>query len=280
MTTTLMYYFMRYVKQWPVWLVIIIICVFVCVEGCFFVANAVKLLKRLFFLVFEFGLIGTMYIFYKASRINARILQFVKLKDQLPYLADLSMDIDIAKFATHLIYLTRSNDATEIEQSIMYSILSRKPKRADFYWFIHINRTDEPYTMDYSVDKMQDDKVARLVFNLGFRVQPRIDILFRNVLEEMVSNKELSITSNYESLKKYNLLADFQFVILDKFLSYNNEFTNSEWFILHGYFRIKKFALTETEAFGLDTSETRIEGLPLVFKPVKVKLNRIDGTTK
>jgi KUP system potassium uptake protein len=279
MTTTLMYYFMRYVKQWPVWLVVIIICVFVCVEGSFFVANAVKLLKRLFFLVFEFGLISTMYIFYKASRINARILQFVKLKDQLPYLADLSMDIDIAKFATHLIYLTRSNDGAEIEQSIMYSILSRKPKRADFYWFIHINRTDEPYTMDYSVDKMQDDKVARLVFNLGFRVQPRIDILFRNVLEEMVGNKELSITSNYESLKKYNLLADFQFVILDKFLSYNNEFTTSEWFILHAYFRIKKFALTETEAFGLDTSETRIEGLPLVFKPVKVKLNRVDGAT-
>jgi len=275
MTTTLMYYFMRYVKQWPLWLVAIIICVFACVEGSFFVANAVKLLKRLFFLVFEFGLIGTMYIFYKASRINSGLLQFVKLKDQLPYLADLSEDSEVPKFATHLIYLTRANDETEIEQAIMYSILSRKPKRADVYWFIHINRTDEPYTMDYSVNEVFDDKVIRLVFNLGFRIQPRIDILFRNVLEEMVNNKELSITSHYESLKKYNLMADFQFVILEKFLSYNNEFTTSEGFILHTYFRIKKFALTEAQAFGLDTSETKVECLPLVFKPIKVNLNRI-----
>lgn len=275
MTTTLMYYFMRYVKNWPLWLVVIVICVFLCVESAFFVANAVKLLKRLFFLVFEIGLIGTMYIFYKASRINIGLLQFIKLNDQLPFLADLSRDETIPKFATHLIYMTRANDGSEIEQTIMYSILSRKPKRADVYWFIHINQMDEPYTMEYSINEVLEDKVMRLEFNLGFRVQPRVNVLFRNVVEELVRNKELNITSHYESLKKYNLMADFQFVILEKYLSSNNEFTTGEGFILNTYFWIKRFALTEAQAFGLDTSETKIECLPLVFKPIKISLKRI-----
>jgi len=279
MTTTLMYFFMRYQKKWPVWIVVLILCLFLTVEGSFFVANAVKLLKRLFFLVFELGLIGTMYIFYKASRINYGLLQFVKLKTQLPFLASLSEDESIPKFATHLIYMTRAQDDGDIEQTIMYSILSRKPKRADVYWFIHTTRADDPYTMEYCVNELLPDKVIRLEFTLGFRVQPRINILFRNVVEELVRTKELNITSNYESLKKYNLMADFQFVILEKFLSYNNEFTAGEGFILRTYFWLKKFGLTEAQAFGLDTSETKIECLPLVFKPVKVNLKRIPNKT-
>src|SRR5471030_487701 len=44
MTTILMSYFMRYVKHWPVWLVVIILCLFLTVEFSFFVANAIKLL--------------------------------------------------------------------------------------------------------------------------------------------------------------------------------------------------------------------------------------------
>jgi KUP system potassium uptake protein len=276
MTTLLMYYFMRYVKHWPVWLVTIILCVFLCVEFSFFVANAIKLLKRLFFLVFEIGLIGTMYIWYKASRITNKLLNFIDLKSQIPYLIDLSADQSVSKFATHLIYMTKANNSSEIEQSIMYSILTRKPKRADVYWFIHIEKTEEPYTMEYAMNEIENDKVIYINFKLGFRVQPRVNVLLRNVVEELVSNKELDITSHYKSLKKYNLMADFQFVILDKFLSYNNEFTVSEEFILNSYFAIKKLALTEAQAFGLDTSETRIECLPLIFKPVKVNLKRVN----
>jgi KUP system potassium uptake protein len=276
MTTLLMYYFMRYVKHWPVWLVTIILCVFLCVEFSFFVANAIKLLKRLFFLVFEIGLIGTMYIWYKASRITNKLLNFIDLKSQIPYLIDLSADQSVSKFATHLIYMTKANNSSEIEQSIMYSILTRKPKRADVYWFIHIEKTEEPYTMEYAMNEIENDKVIYINFKLGFRVQPRVNVLLRNVVEELVSNKELDITSHYKSLKKYNLMADFQFVILDKVLSYNNEFTVSEEFILNSYFAIKKLALTEAQAFGLDTSETRIECLPLIFKPVKVNLKRVN----
>jgi KUP system potassium uptake protein len=277
MTTILMYYYMRYKRHWPIWVVTIILCVFISVEFSFFLANSVKILKRLFFLVFEFGLIFTMYVWFKARKINNRFLHFIDLKDQIPLLNALSADQGVSKYATHLIYLTKANNSKQIEQKVMYSIFSRKPKRADVYWFLHIERTDDPYTMEYSVEEIETDKVIRVEFRLGFRIQPRVNVLFRKVVEDMVSRNELDILSRYESLKKFHMAADFQFVIIEKFLSYNNEFSFSESFILNSYFAIKKLAQSEAKAFGLDTSETRVEKIPLIVKPVSsIVLKRVD----
>ena len=276
MTTILVYHFIRYVKHWPLWLVIIILCVFVAVEGSFFVANAAKLLKRLFFLVFEIGLIFTMYIWFRARKINNRLLIFSDLKDKIPMFKALSADQSVPKFATHIIYLTKANNSSQIEQKILYSIFSRMPKRADIYWFIHIERADDPYTMEYSIEELADDKIIRVEFRLGFRVQPRINVLFRRVVQDMVANKELDITSPYESLSQYNLAADFRFVLLEKFLSYENEFSMKEGFILRSYFAIKQYAVSDEKAYGLDTSETRIEKIPLVVTPFsKFALKRV-----
>lgn len=276
MTTILVYHFIRYVKHWPLWLVIIILCVFVTVEGSFFVANAAKLLKRLFFLVFEIGLIFTMYIWFRARKINNRLLIFSDLKDKIPMFKALSADQSVPKFATHIIYLTKANNSSQIEQKILYSIFSRMPKRADIYWFIHIERADDPYTMEYSIEELADDKIIRVEFRLGFRVQPRINVLFRRVVQDMVANKELDITSPYESLSQYNLAADFRFVLLEKFLSYENEFSMKEGFILRAYFAIKQYAVSDEKAYGLDTSETRIEKIPLVVTPFsKFALKRV-----
>ena len=267
---------MRYVKNWPLWLVTIIVCMFLCVELSFFVANAVKLLKRLFFLVFEFGLIFTMYIWYKARKINDRFVHFINLKDKIPLFKDLSADQGIPKYASHLVYFTKCSDNKQIEQKIIYSIFNRKPKRADIYWFIHLKQADDPYMMEYTVDEIEPDKVIRVEFHLGFRIPPRIDVLFRKVIEDMVGSKEFDIISQYESLKKNKLSADFRFVIMEKFLSYDNEFSIREGFILHSYFALRKLELTEAEAFGLDTSDFCVEKIPFVVKPVSdIALKRV-----
>lgn len=276
MTTILMYYFMRYVKHWPLWLVIIIVSVFAVVEISFFTANSVKIVKRLFFLVFEVGLIFTMFVWFKARKITNRFLKFVDLEEQVPMLNALSEDKSISKYCTHLIYLTKANNSKQIEQKILYSIFSRNPKRADVYWFVHIERTDEPYTMEYVVEQLNEDKIIRIEFRLGFRIHPRVNVLFRKVVQEMVANKEIDITSKYDSLNKYNLAADFRFVIMEKFLSYENEFSLKDGFILRSYFAIKKLAQSDTKAFGLDTSETVLEKIPLVVYPVSnINLTRV-----
>jgi len=275
MTTILMYYFLRYVKHLPLALVVTILVVFLTVESSFFVANAVKIVKRLFFLVFEFGLIFTMYIWYNARKINNRFLTFINLMEYIPLLENLSKDERMPKFSSHLIYLTKANRPTHIEQKIIYSIFSHNPKRADVYWFVHIERTDEPYTMEYGVEELKNDKVIRVEFRLGFRVQPRLGLMFRRVVDEMTCNKELDIASRYPSLKKHNIADDFKFVILEKFLSHDNEFSVRDGFILNSYFGIKKLALADDKAFGLDSSETIIEKLPLVVVPASnISLHR------
>lgn len=281
MTTILMYYFMRYRKHWPLWIVVIILCVFLSVEFSFFITNAVKITKRWMFLVCEFGLIFTMYIWYRARKITNRYLNFVDIHEYLPRMADLSVDPTISKYASHLIYLTKADSDYQIEQKIIYSIFNRNPKRADIYWFIHIDRTDEPYTMEYSVLELLKDKVIKINIRLGFRVQARVNMLFRKVVEEMVKDNEIDITSKYNSLSKYHLAADFRFIIIEKFLSVENEFSLKENFILNSYFFIRKLAQTDARAFGLDTSDIMIEKIPLVVSPVtNVHLKRINNPRK
>jgi KUP system potassium uptake protein len=275
MTTVLMYYFMRYVKHWPLWLVVIIVAVFVTVESAFFVTNAVKIVKRLFFLVFEVGLIFTMYVWYRARKITNKFLNFVNMKEYLPLLDDLSKDTTIAKFATHAIFLTKANNTFQVEERVIYSIFSRKPKRADVYWLVHVERTDEPYTMEYTVEELKKDKVIRVEFRLGFRVQPRINLMMRKVVQEMVANKEIDLISRYPSLQKHNLAADFIFVILETFLSSDNEFKGRDGFILNSYFFLKHMSLSDDKSFGLDTSETKTEKIPMVVTPfTKMDLKR------
>jgi KUP system potassium uptake protein len=275
MTTMLMTYYLRFVKKYSVFTVTCILSVFLTVEISFFVANIVKLTEAWMFLLIVAGIITTMYIWYRARKILNKLVEFVPIIEHLPQLVDLSKDTTVSKYATHLIYLTSANHPRQIERRIIYSIFSRNPKRADIYWLVHIDRTNEPYTMEYTVDEMVNDKIIRIDFRLGFRVEPRINLLFRKVVEEMVANKELDITSRYESLSKYNLAADFRFVILERFLSVENEFALKDGFVLNTYFMLRNLAQSDAKAYGLDTSDISIEKIPLVISPASnVKLVR------
>ncbi len=267
MTTVLMFYSLRYVKRYPFWIVGAIVTVFVCVEMSFFVANAVKIVKLLFSLVFEIGLISTMYIWYQARKINNRFLSFVNWDIYLPLLETLSNDQSIPKFSSHLIYLTKANNSKQVEKRIINSIFANNAKRADLYWLIHIERTDDPYTMEYGVEELKNDKVIRVDFRLGFRVQPRIGLMLRKVVDEMIGNRELDVMSRYPSLKKEEL-HNFKFVVLEKFLSYDNEFSSRDGFILNSYFSINRLALSDSRAFGLDSNQTVVEKISLIVTPV------------
>jgi KUP system potassium uptake protein len=275
MTTLLMAYFLLRVKKFPVWIVVVILLVFVTVEMSFFIANLAKIRQRWMFLIFEFGIIFTMYTWFNARKMLNRFIKMVPIKDHISTLKELSMDKSIAKYCTHLVYLSKASNSTEIEERIVHSILSRNPKKADVYWFIHINRTDEPYTLEYTVDEISDDKVIYVTFDIGFRIQPRINIFFRKVIEQMVANKELDITSRYDSLSKYRLPADFKFVILDRFLSIENELSFRDGLLLNAYFRLRKWAQPDTKTFGLDTSDVIVEKIPLIINPAHhIKLER------
>jgi KUP system potassium uptake protein len=258
MTTFLVFYFLRYIKRLPFWIVGAIVTVFVLVETSFFVANAVKLLRRLFFLVFEFGLITTMYVWYNAQQITRRLLVYVDLESYLFALKRLSENLSIPRFSTNLVYFTTAFDK-KIEKRIIDSIFANTPKRAELYWLVNIERSDEPYTMEYDVQVFLPNKVVRINFYLGFRVQPRLGLMLLQVGEEMLAAGEITVKCTHN---------DFKFVILERFLSYDNQFSVREGFILNSYFSILRLARSDSRAYGVDSDLAVIEKVPLVVAPI------------
>ncbi|HUS03459.1 MAG TPA: KUP/HAK/KT family potassium transporter [Chitinophagaceae bacterium] len=217
-----------------------------------------------------------MYLWFRARKVKNRYIEFVRLEQYLPMLQELSNDISIPKYATHLVYLTSANNPKEIEHKIIYSILNRKPKRADIYWFVHVDTLDDPFTSEYSVDVIIPNEVIRIEFRLGFRMEPHINLMFRHVVENMVANREVNITSRYESLQRNNVVGDFQFIVMEKFLSRDNELPFFEKVIMKLHFWIKDKSLSEERGFGLEQSNVTVEKFPLIVAPVsKLKLNRI-----
>lgn len=217
-----------------------------------------------------------MYVWFKSRKIKNRYVEFARLENYLPVLQELSNDQSINKYATHLVYLSSANNPKEIEYKIIHSILNKKPKRADIYWFVHVDTLDDPYTCEYEVQTIIPNEVIRVEFRLGFRVPPKINLMFRKVVEDMVSNKEVNITSRYESLARNNIAGDFEFVVMEKFLSQDNELPFWERVVMKLYFGLKEISLSEERGFGLDASNVTVEKFPLVVAPVKsLKLKRV-----
>ncbi len=248
------------------------------IEVTFLVANLKKFEEGGYVTLLVGGMLFlVMFIWFRARRIRNRYVEFVRLEHYTPNLGELSNDRSIPKFATHLVYLTGADNPKEIEHKIIYSILNRKPKRADIYWFIHVDTLDDPYTMEYKVHHIIPNDIIRVEFRLGFRVQPRINLLFRKVVEDLVENMEVNITSRYESLERNNVVGDFQFIVMEKYLSEDNELPIVEKLIMKFHFWIKELSLSEERGFGLDTSNVTVEKFPLIVSPVsKVKLVRLD----
>ena len=276
MTTILLNYYLKFRLKWKAIYVVLVIGLFAVIETSFFIANVAKIKERWMFLFFELFIFMTMYVWYYARKINNKFVKFVDLGKFTPQLIELSNDDDIPKFSTHLIYLTKANSRTQIEEKLMKSLFSKKPKRADVYWFLHINRTEEPFTMSYDVSELVDDKVMKVNINLGFRIQPKTELYFKKIVQELVANKELNLHIRPDGSTKYNNEPDFKFVVIEKFLSVENEFNLKDGLLLQAYFKLKSMGLSDEKAFGLDKSDVVVEEIPLIFQPVqKIDLQRM-----
>ena len=218
-----------------------------------------------------------MYNWFKARKIKNRYVEFVRLDHYVTRIQELSNDRSVAKYSTHLVYLTSADNPKEIEHKIIYSILNKKPKRADIYWFIHVHTLDDPYTAEYTVDHIMPNEIIRVEFRLGFRVQPRINLMFQKVVEDLVINKEVNVASRYESLTTNNVVGDFQFIVMEKYLSQDNELPFWERIMMKLHFWLKEISLSEERGFGLDPSNVVIEKFPLMVSPIPtLRMKRVE----
>ena len=264
-------------RRTPKIFIYLYLTVYLAIEMSFLIANLEKFPHGGFVTLIVGGvLFAIMYVWFRARKIKNRYVEFVRLEQYLPTLQELSNDLTIPKFATHLVYLTSANNPKEIEHKIIYSILNRKPKRADIFWFVHVDTQDDPYTADYTVETIIPNEVIRVELRLGFRMEPRINLMFRKVVQDMVANKEVNITSRYESLQKNNVVGDFQFIVMEKFLSQDNELPIFERMVMKVYFWLKTISLSEERGFGLEQSNVTVEKFPLIVAPIrKLKLKRV-----
>jgi len=218
-----------------------------------------------------------MYNWFKARKIKNRYVEFVRLDHYVTRIQELSNDRSVAKYSTHLVYLTSADNPKEIEHKIIYSILNKKPKRADIYWFIHVNTLDDPYTAEYTVDHIIPNEIIRVEFRLGFRVQPRINLMFQKVVEDLVINKEVNVASRYESLTTSTAVGDFQFIVMEKYLSQDNELPFWERIMMKLHFWLKEISLSEERGFGLDPSNVVVEKFPLMVSPIPtLRMKRVE----
>jgi len=277
MTTILLNYYMI-MKRVKWYFIGAIVTVYLAIEFSFLFANIKKFGEGGYITLFiASALIAVMATWFRAKKISKNYTKMVKIDDYKKVLGELSSDMSIPKYATHLVYMTNAGRVDEIEEKVLYSILQKRPKRADIYWFIHVNILNEPYKTEYKVTEIIKDDLIRIDFNLGFRESTKINIMFKEVVKDMVKNGEVDITSRYESLNRNNIIGDFKFVLSEKFLSNDSDMLWHEKIVMNTYFLIKKLSLSEEKAFGLDSSSVKIEKFPMVLHPPeRICMKRID----
>ncbi len=279
MTTVLLGVYLYY-KHVPKYLLVLFLMVYLFIEGSFLVANLNKFLYGGYITIFIGSILFViMYIWFHGRKIKNSFIEFIRIENYFDILRELSKDESIPKYATNLVFLTKANKITDIESKIIYSILNKQPKRADTYWLLHVDILDEPHVLEYKVTKLNEGVIIKVDFKIGFKVQPRVNLFFRQVLDEMSHNHEIDMLSHYESLRKYHVLSDFRFVVIDRIQNYDFDFPPREQFIMDLYAIFKQFGITEVRALGLDTSNVTIETVPLyIDKEIPILLTRDNQT--
>jgi KUP system potassium uptake protein len=270
MSTVLINFYLR-AKRVHFLLVAFITGTFLCIEAAFLMANLQKIKDGGWItLLIGSALFGVMFIWHKGRTIRKQITPMVDLESFLPTFKRLSMDESIPKLATNLVYLTTSVSERKIEQTVINSVFyAGTPKRADIYWFVHVNVTDEPYTMKYRVDTVLKNDVYFIVFNLGFRIEPRIDYYFRRVVSEMVQNGEVDVSQRSEYSYQQTAMGDFKFIIMGSFLSFDNDMSSWKSFVMKSYYNLKRLSVHESINYGLDKSHLMEESYPVVVQQVE-----------
>lgn len=257
------------IKRVPKMLIVLFGIVFISIESMFLIANLSKVHHGGWItLVIGTILSVIMYIWYKGKQIQNKFIEYISLQREVDYLLQLSRDKEIPKYATHLVYLSSSENENLVDKKSISSILKAPVKRADMYWFVHIKVTDAPYTMEYSLKTLATNDVFHLTLYLGFRIEPRVDLFFRTILDELIESGEIALDDVTDL--KYTLCktGDHKFILGESYLSHDNMLTWWKNFLLKAYYSLKKISVREEENFGLEASNVWVEKYPLVVSPL------------
>lgn len=239
---------------------------FTIVEGLFLVANLFKFMHGGWFSVLIAAIVTAIMLIWRiSSRRRASYIQYLKMSDCSKIINEIKHDSEIPKYASNLVYLSRSANMQFIESKLIYSIVKKQPKRADHYWFVHVDHVDAPDELSYSVDIVVPDTIYIVTMHIGFRVDTKVSVYLRQVIEDLVAARSLDLTSTYPSLKKENIPGDFRFIILRRLFSPASNCSPGTAWLMRVHDILRHIGISYRSAFGLDTSVVTTETVPLII---------------
>ena len=269
MTTTLMAFFMQRINR-KAFTILFFVLGSLMIEGTFLIANLVNFIHGGWFTFILMGLIVfIMYAWHRGRAIKNQFTRYVEIANHAKALEDLSKDESVPLCASNLVYITIANHPGKIETKILFSIFNKNPKRAHTYWLLRVQTTDEPHTMEYSVENIIPGVLIRVEFRLGFKMQPRINLYFKQVLEELVNSKEINLESEFPALQKHHIQADFYYIIIRRIQNYDFDFSPFKQFMLDVFLWLAKISTSDIRTYGLDTSNVMEEKVPYVMETGK-----------
>lgn len=258
-------------------LVLLLFMVYLTIEGSFLIANLHKFKAGGWFTLLLASMYFTiMFGWYFGRKLKNRYVTFTNLNRYLDLFRDLSKDTSVPKTATNLVYIIRANRLDQVESKVIYSIFRKQPKRADTYWFLHVDRLDEPDRFEYQITQIIPGILIRIDFHLGFKVDPKINLYFREVLEDMVQSGQIKLESSFDSLRKHALPADFMYVLIDRVMPRDYKLSSIENLTLSLHSLSRLFCISDVRALELDSSNTIEEKVPITIdQPVDFRIKRI-----
>ena len=259
-------------------IMILFIGAYCTIEGVFLAANLSKFLAGGWCTM----LIGcilflTMYVWVRAIKIRRHYISAKPLDDYYQIISDIKADGSIPKYASNLVYINHANKEGAVDDKLLYSIINKQPKRADHYWLINMEFVDTPDTLEYDCETLIPNTLYNVTMHIGFRIEPRVSLYLRQVVEDLVASKKVDLTSAYPSLRKNGIPGDFRFIIIHRVYYPENSVNRQQNLLMNLYSLISKIGIDDPKALGLDTSMVVVERVPLI---INHRINNIRRITK
>ncbi len=246
------------------------------IEGIFLAANLSKFLAGGWCTMLIGGILFLMmYVWIRAIKIRNHYISSKPLDDYYQIISDIKADMSIPKYASNLVYINHASKEGTVDDKLVYSIINKQPKRADHYWLINMDFVDTPDTLEYDCKVLIPNTLYNITMHIGFRIEPRVSLYLRQVVEDLVANKKVDLTSNYPSLRKNGISGDFRFIIIHRVYYPENSVNRQQNLLMNFYALISKIGIDEPKALGLDTSMVMVERVPLIIDHRMDNIRRI-----
>jgi len=274
--TTLLLSYHFYQKRVNHGLIFLLLATYLTIEGSFLIANLHKFSHGGWFtllLTIMFTLI--MYGWYFGRKLRNKHITFAYLDQYIDMFQDLAEDKSVPLFATNLVYIIHANNSDQVESKVIYSIFNKQPKRAKTYWLLHVDMVEEPNRFQYEIKQIIPGVLIRIDFHLGYKVEPKINLYYRQVVEDMVKSGEIKLESGFASMKKRGLPGDFKFVLIERIMLHDFELSNIDSLIISLHSLVKRLSIPAERAFNLDNTSIIVEKVPIIIdQPVGKRIER------